>query len=189
MNVFILVAVLLLGMGSQGQFLMSPRTQYELGYRDKEPPPCRPATRAELSAEGFAPEGKASTFNLKGFYVCETRILKYGDRDSFADYVARNAVDRAKEVVRGIAQDRRRWGQSAAHPWALEVDADDERIKVLVERLYWTEMTQTLGARSVSRRPIDPQAPRLRVQLRRVQDASLLFGVWAAAPGADWKKL
>ncbi len=189
MNPFFLVAILLFALGGQGQFLFTPETQYELGMRDKVPPPCRPASRAELAAEGFAPIGKASTFNLKGFYVCETRILKYGDRDSFADYVAQNAVARAKEVVRGLAQDRARWGVSADHPWALEVEADDDRVKVLVERLYWTEMTEALGPRSVSRRPVDPAAPRLHIALRRVQDAGLLFGVWAAAPGADWKKL
>lgn len=189
MNPFILVALLLFALGGEGQFLLSPDTQFELGLRDRPAPACRPATRAEASSEGFAPEGKASTYNLKGFYVCETRILKYGDRDAFADYVARNAVARAKETVRRLAQERGEWQQTGSHPWALEVDADDETLRAMIERLYWTEMTEAMGPRSVSRRPVDPAAPRLRVSLRRVQDAGMLLGVYAAAPGADWKAL
>ena len=187
------VALLLIGLGSEGQFFLSPDTQFEVGAREHRPPPCRPATRAELVREGLAPVGKASTFNLRGFYVCESTIIRYGDRDTYADFVANHAAAKAKAVVRRLSEERRAHPERFKKPWSVRVeiadaatrdDGDPEvaKLRSHVEKVYWTEMTEALGPGSVTRRK-DPAATALVVAVRRVAEADLLFGVYVAEGG------
>lgn len=191
MSPFLIAILLLLGIGSQGEWLMTPETRYELGLKENRPPPCRPATRAELSKDGLAPVGKASTFNLKGFWVCEARAVRFGDRDTFADYVSQHAVKKAQAIARSLAQEDR----AAPSVWTVEVEADDPEVKRYVETIWRTELVQALGSGRVARRGGDPEVRRLVISVRRVQDASLLFGVYAfdrpkiAGEPAAWRAL
>ena len=136
---------------------------------------CRPATQEELARAGDLATGKAATFNLRGFYRCERDVFEYGERNSFVNFVTKNSSRHARFVSRQV----KRLRASSTDKIGVEVNTDQAiaSIKPYLLTAYETALAETLGPDQVLRLGGTLQAnDTLRIQVRRLDDASSLFG-------------
>ena len=170
----------LLSLGSDGTFL-SPESRYEQGLQDDVPANCRPANAEELAATNLGRRGKASTFNLRGFYVCDSTIFEYGDRNSFYTFVAENAGLRAAEVALKISQinDQRQKINSASEALSLNIEVltDVLAVRKHVRAVFETALVQYAPKVRVLRIQSSKPHSNLKVVVRRVDDAKQFIGV------------
>jgi len=177
----IYVAILaLLSLGSDGTFF-SPETSYELSFQDSVPANCRPANTEELASTNLGSRGKASTFNLRGFYVCDSKIFEFGDRNSFYTFVADNVAQRATEVALKISQinEQRQKINTAGEPLNIniEVFTDALPVRAHVLAVFEAALVQYAPKVKVLRIHSSQAHSNLKVVVRRVDDAKQFIGV------------
>jgi hypothetical protein len=146
-------------------------------------------TFEELEAAGLVTKGKAANFSLKGFYHCPSGIFRYGERDSFVDFLTKHAPKRARQVVFQLSQMERQ-----KDPWLLRVESEEENLKQYTQDLFASELVTVLGAGKLWRKePYERYRPLLRVVVRRLDDQRECLHVTALLPGSEeessWRDL
>ena len=191
MNLFILALVSLVSLGLQGTF-SNPETWYEW-TGSVTPSTCRPANDEELIKSGVGPHGKASTFQIGGFNVCERNVFEYGDRNSFYSFIADHAGHRADEVAIKIASMTDAHGKKAGtEKIIVEVATDTPQLGAKVESIFQTALVEHAPQFIVLRHRASEDEAVLRVVIRRLDDpvhaigASLLRG---HGPNQEWMEL
>jgi len=181
-SVFVLMILVMFGLGSPGVAGLSPASLYEAGLMRHAPPPCRELSSGEQRARGLAPKGKAATYSLNGEYLCERQIFDYGDRDSYADFVLRQAGPKAAHTARQVALLSEQENVLKGRIWHVTVTDGLRALDGHLKDVYETALTAALGPGRVARGPCPPTADcaQLTVQTRLVTEADILFKLTAS---------
>lgn len=185
MIVLYLSVLALLQIGFDGS-LLSEEVKYEWGLQNELPRECREATIGEMGRESLLVQGKASTFNLKGFYRCEREIFEYGERHSFDTFVANHASQRATEValkVAKLASDTLDSGFSAERlPIKVDVASDNLAMRSYLQSVFEVALIQYAPRVKVLKQPLPAPYAKVRVVVRKLDDAKALLGVTMSKP-------
>jgi len=175
----------LLQMGLDGS-LLSEEIKYEWNLQNDVPRECREATKSEMGQESLLTEGKASTFNLKGFYRCERQIFEYGERHSFDTFVANHASERAIEVALKIAKLTSQHLDSgfSADVWPIKVDVASDSLAMgsYLQSVFEVALIQYAPRVTVLKQPLSVPYTKVRVVVRKLDDTKALFGVTMSKP-------
>ena len=141
---------------------------------------CRDSTEEETIDGSTANYGKASAFNLRGFYRCERKLFEYGDRNSFIDLVAESVpsqADFAARKFKDFIKSNRTFNESNHKILAIEVISEVDVLTPLVENAFQTVFAQRVTDFKILRRPTSEIRPhhRLRVYVRRIDDPSAII--------------
>jgi hypothetical protein len=190
--VVLLTVLSFLSIGFEGA-LLRPEASYELGFQDEVPKECRPATPDELNTANMGRQGKTSTFNLRGFYVCESSIYEYGDRNSFYTFVADHASQRALEVALKVAKMTEQPANldAPAGPLKINIEVLTDALPVSAHLRSVFELALVQHAPQVKVLRLDSSEPhsKMRVVVRRMDDASQFIGVSLSkqnSRGPEW---
>jgi hypothetical protein len=167
--------------GTTNTNFSSPDTLFENGEMERPLPKCE---EVGFSGKQDDAKAKAATFSIRGEYHCGRDIYQYGERDSFYEYVTKSASQRLRQAVLTLNNKPELREQT----WRVQVISDDEAVKAYLKTLATTELVESLGSGHVARLDaIDSKLPTLFVRVRRVEDTSLLLGVYAQFKGATWQ--
>jgi hypothetical protein len=170
----------LLQLGLDGSML-SEETKFEWGLQGDVPKECREATLVERQKDHLMAQGKASTFNLRGFYRCERQVFDYGERHSFDSFTADHASQRALEVALKVADFTSKSAASSESgslwPVKVEVLADSEAASSYLRSVFEVSLLQYAPRVKVLKQASLSPYTKLRVVLRRLDDPKALFGV------------
>lgn len=170
----------LLSLGSDGSML-SPESSYEQGFQNNVSEKCRPANTEELNATNIGSRGKASTFNLRGFYVCDSAIYEYGDRNSFYTFVADHANQRATEVAlklsKMIAQRQNSKAPDEPVSISIEVLTDVRPVRTHLLTVFETALVQYAPNVRVLRINNSLPHSKMLVAVRRIDDEKQFIAV------------
>jgi hypothetical protein len=155
---------------------------------------CRDLTDLEMKSKGYVPEGKAAPYGISGESICEKNIFRYGERQSFAEFVIRNAPQSSRIVAHNLIEIYSRENRTADHQSRLPIYIDvsnieDASIRHYLRSLYLEAVALNLGS-GAAIRVIDPKASYriLRIGLRKVIDPNTLFVIElssAVEPGSE----
>lgn len=204
MIAFQLCLLMILALGLEGS-LQSPEFKYENG-EEVAPPFCREASPEERIADGFGPQGKASSFNIWGYYRCEHNVFEYGERNSFYDFVVNHASKRADEVALKIAKIsdlnhlsgepdllENQSQLRTRHALKIEVISDAEPVIKHLNAVFQAALVQHAPKVQVLRL-VDTgrNYSTLRVVVRRLDDIQQFIGVSlqkSSSPKQEWVEL
>lgn len=169
-----------LQLGLDGSML-SQETKFEWGLSDELPRDCREATLEERQKESLIAQGKASTFNLRGFYRCERQVFEYGERHSFDSFTADHTSQRALEVALKVAKLASATGLpadlEARFPVTVEVVSDSMASSSFLRSVFEVSLLEHAPRVKVIKQPTAGPYSKLRIVLRRLDDPKALLGV------------
>ena len=170
---------------------IAPPEKFDLFPWGDPPPPCRRVSQEEMQGRGSPARGKASTWNPGVEYDCEHMLIDYGERDTFFDFVARSAPQRARQASHALQRLLAGAAPLVAggQPFGITVriDTDDPQIRTYLTALFTNELTQTLGHLVVRHQAADGKGQaEVAVTVRRVQDRDILFSVLLRKDGKRW---
>ena len=180
MTLFLIALLAMVGIGLEGTF-SSPETSYELQGKSA-PPRCRPATDEELAHDRLGPHGKASTFQVSGFNVCERDIFEYGERNSFDSFITKSAGRRADEVAIKISRFKNMklsTGGTPVQPLRIhvEVASDAPQLVPYLTSTFQAALVEHVPLVKIFRARTAPDTATLRVVIRRIDDPVHAIGV------------
>jgi len=166
---------------------LSPDTLYEMNLRGDRAPHCQPKSDDQRWADGSYPQGKAATFNMNGEFNCHREIFDKGERDSFANFVARHTSDRVRGAVLKISNEHR-----DKKIWMVDVDDSDRALSRYIATAIRSELAAALGPGRVGRAAISSSAisvdALVSVRINRVTDPEKLIDLFVVYEDKEGKR-
>ncbi len=172
--------IMLFGFYQSGRSLLHPQDQFYMGIAS-EPPPCYLYEEAIEKTR----KGKVSQYDSYQGHFCPRDIFDYKERDSFEEFVTRNAQPQANRYMFVI--DRlNRIDELLSYIPPVYVDTstiDNPKIASYLHSVFVTSLTQAFGqGRVVRQYPASQKARVLKIQVRQVIFPDILFDVRLSAP-------
>jgi hypothetical protein len=79
---------------------------------------------------------------LSGRYSCQRKLFEYGDRDSYYEFIAKEAPLQLQRITQAAAQ----LPGATKKLWHVEVFADDPKVIQLVRQLARNELALAIGS-------------------------------------------